>query len=483
MTYAVTVDVIAPPALRPYQEADVGRIRAAYAGGASRLCYQLPTGGGKTIVFAYILAAAAAKGARVLILAHRIEIIEQIAAALTSFGVRHGIVAAGHPETPAAAVQVASVFTLVRRLSTLSSCRRGRSLGGIGSFDLVIIDECHHAVASTWRDIIAALRDARILGVSATPERLDGKGLDDIFEELIAGPSVKDLIGQGFLAPFTAFGPKTGPDLGGIGITAGDYRIDQLAAVMSGSVIVRSAVSEYRRLCPGVPAITFCVDIDHSQAVTRAFLADGWRAAHLDGTTPRDERQAMIAALAAGDLDVLSNCGLISEGVDVPAVVAAVLLRPTMSRALYLQQAGRALRPGKPRALILDHAGCIARHGLPDTEYPWSLEGRAKEQGQRERARQCEACGAFNPPGRSHCCECGAAFPTATPTLPRLRGERVSVLDEIDAAAADWLTSISYGEALDWAGADKARLREVARARGYKPGWIYWRLKEAQNVA
>lgn len=265
---------LAPPPLRPYQEADVARIRAAYAAGARRVCFHLPTGGGKNVVFTYILAAAAAKGARVVILAHRIEILDQIVAALTLFGVPHGIIAAGCPETPDAPVQVASVFTLARRL------------GSIG-VDIVIIDECHHAVAATWRCILEALPGARVLGVTATPERLDGKGLNDIFEALVTGPSVKELIAQGFLAPFTAFGPKAGPDLSGVGIAAGDYRIDQLAEIMSGSVVVRSAVSEYRRLCPGAPAIVFCVDISHSMAVARAFAEDGWRAAHLDGTTPR----------------------------------------------------------------------------------------------------------------------------------------------------------------------------------------------------
>jgi DNA repair protein RadD len=332
----------ARPVLRPYQEADVARLRAAFAAGTSRLCYQLPTGGGKTVVFIYILAAAAAKDSRVLVLAHRTEIIEQIVAALTLSGIPHGIIAAGCDETPAAPVQVASVFTLARRL------------GSIGAFDLVIIDECHHAVATTWRGILETLPGARVLGVIATPERLDGKGLNDVFEELSSGPSVKELIAQGFLAPFTAFGPKYGPDLSGIGVTAGDYRLDQLAEIMGQSVVIKSAVSEYRRLCPGAPAIAFCVDIAHSEAVAHAFSNDGWRAAHLDGTTPRDERRATIAALADGKLDVLANCGLISEGLDVPGVVAAVLLRPTLSR-----RAGTAARQAEsphPRPCRLHYA-------------------------------------------------------------------------------------------------------------------------------
>jgi DNA repair protein RadD len=192
------------PELRPYQQRDVGRLRERFANGVSRLCYELPTGGGKTVVFCYIAAAATAKGSRILILAHRTEILEQIDRALTQFGVDHGIIAAGYSCAPHERVQIASVFTLAQRLNR------------IGTYDVVVVDECHHAVASTWRDILAALPDARILGVSATPERLDGEGLDDIFEELVCGPTVRELIEQGYLAPYTAFGPKITLNLDGI---------------------------------------------------------------------------------------------------------------------------------------------------------------------------------------------------------------------------------------------------------------------------
>jgi len=162
------------PVLRPYQQDDVERIRSRFASGVCRVCYQLPTGGGKTIAFCFIVAASVAKGTRVLILAHRTEILEQIDRALTQFGVPHGIIAAGYPSAPNEAVQVASVFTLALRPNL------------VDGFDFVIIDEAHHAVATTWKNIIDALSGAKVLGVTATPERLDGKGLNDIFEELIA---------------------------------------------------------------------------------------------------------------------------------------------------------------------------------------------------------------------------------------------------------------------------------------------------------
>jgi superfamily II DNA or RNA helicase len=319
-------------------------------------------------------AAAAAKGSRVVILAHRAEILEQIDSALTLFGVGHGIIAAGYPSAPNELVQVASVFTVVNRLAR------------IGHFDLIITDEAHHCAAATWKTILAVFSGAKVLGVTATPLRLD-----DIFEELVLGPTVRTLIDEKYLAPYVAFGPKIAPDLSRAKKSLGDYQQDQLAEIMSDAVVIRSAVTEYRRLCPGAPAIAFCVDIDHSLNVTKAFCDDGWRAAHVDGTTHRDERRDLIAALADGRLDILCNCGLISEGLDVPGVEAVTLLRPTMSRALYLQQVGRGLRPGKPRAVILDHAGCTLRHGLPDAPHEWTLHGRQADSAAERHTRQCES--------------------------------------------------------------------------------------------
>ena len=451
--------------LRAYQEDNIERIRHHYRNGVARVCYQLPTGGGKTIVFCWIVAEAAKKGSRVLILAHRNEILEQISRALDRFGIEHGIIAAGYDENPSASVRLASVFTLARRSDKA------------GQFDLVIVDECHHAVASTWRDILKAMSDARSLGVTATPLRLDGKGLSDIYDVLVTGPTVRELIELEHLAPFVAYGQKHKLDLSDIDITAGDYRADQLADVMSDSIVISTAVSEYRRLSPGKPSIAFCVNIAHSRRVTRAFQADGWRAAHVDGETPRELRRKLISDFANGKLDVLSNCGLISEGLDIEGAPTAILLRPTMSLALYLQQVGRVLRPGKPRAVILDHAGCIARHGLPDHPHNWTLEGRPKGGVPMPKAKQCEHCGTFNLLNAAHCIECGTAFviekkPVSPPS------ERFTELTEIIPSEVNVLASMPREEAWAWAGRDRERLKIVAKARGYKLGWVWYRMQE-----
>jgi DNA repair protein RadD len=453
------------PTLRPYQESDVAKLREEFAAGACRVLYQAPTGSGKTVLFAHIIAKAIASGSRVVILGHRDEIVRQVSEALAALNVEHGIIAAGYTET-VAMVQVASVATLVRRLDRLQPP------------DLIVVDEAHHAVAGTWRKILAAYPTAAVLGVSATPERADGKGLGDIFETLVLGPTVAELIEAGFLSRCTAFAPARGPDLAGIKTRAGDFAVDQLADAMSKGVVVDGAVTEYTRLCPGAPAIAFCVDIEHSRLVAERFASRGYRAAHVDGDTPAAARRALIAELGAGAIQILCNCGLISEGLDVPTVTAAILLRPTKSLALYLQQVGRALRPapGKERALILDHSGNTFRFGPADWPRAWSLDGRDKSAGKFDTVRRCPECGALNPLAAFACEECGATLREAVQPKPK-REIEIGPLVEVNR-----LAGMTYRQAVRWAGDDEQRLRLVCMAKGYRPGWVWHRLQEARTA-
>jgi superfamily II DNA or RNA helicase len=456
------------PVLRDYQFSSVQRIRTAYASGRRRVLFQLPTGAGKTICFAYVLASAAKRGSRVLVLAHRVEILEQIEAALELAGVKYGIIAPGHPETDDA-VQIASIAALahVHRL------RRWRD-----RFDFIVVDECHHAVAGSWARVLASQPRAAILGVTATPERLDGKGLGEIFDDMVVGPSTAELIKAEWLSPFVAFEPVKAPDLNGAKIRAGDFAIEDIRDAMGG-VVIGAAVDEYARLCPGVPAVAFCVDRAHSEAVAERFRAGGRRAAHVDGETPANDRRNAIASLGNGGLDVLCNCGLISEGVDVPAIGAAILLRPTASVALYLQQVGRALRPspGKDRAIILDFAGNVAGHGLPDEPRAWSLDAKPTKQRERSdgrRLRRCKACRALNRAGAHRCVECGADLRT-----PRERAEvEIALRQARQREDEDLVRSLTYRDRLSWAGSDKWRLQLIERVCGYKSGWAWHRARE-----
>jgi DNA repair protein RadD len=442
-------------------------IPAKYRQGFARVLMQLATGAGKTFIFCRIAAGAIAKGKRVWLLGHRAEILTQISDALYALGIDHGVLEGGQADTDSTIV-VASIATMARRLDRYKDAPP----------DLIIVDEAHHAVAGSWRKILNAFPKARVLGVTATPERLDGRGLGDVFETMITGPDVAELTRQGYLVPAVVYAPSVAVDLSGVRTRAGDYAADDLAKVMSRGALVGDAIEHYKTLGDGVPAIAFAVNVAHSQQIAARFNAAGIAAAHLDGETPALERKRLIAALGAGKLKLLCNCGLISEGVDVPIVGAAILMRPTQSLALYLQMVGRALRPapGKDRAIILDHAGNSLRHGLPADPREWSLEGKPRQQRDQpdRRHRHCKACSAINAAGTLRCVGCGAEL-KPTPAEQReidaklVAAERNKMINEIRA--------MTYREACRFADTPE-RARMVAAVRGFKAGWVWYRIRE-----
>lgn len=456
--------------LRPYQHQGVASIRAAFSAGNRRVLFVLPTGGGKTIVFSLVTSTAAARGKRVCVLVHRQELVDQVSGSLAATGVPHGIVAAGRPET-ADPVQVASVASLVRRLDRTAP------------FDLLVADEAHHAVAGTWRAVIEAMPQAFVLGVTATPERLDGRGLGDAFDTMVQGPSVADLTAAGFLVPAAVYAPPATVDFAALKTQAGDFAAGEAGAAMSAAAVVGNAVEHYGRLCRGVPAVAFCCGIAHSRLVAARFNAAGFRAAHVDGDTEPAERRRLIAAIGTGSLDVLTNAGLISEGVDVPAIGAAILLRPTQSLGLYLQQVGRALRPGpgKCRAIILDHAGNSLRHGLPDDPRDWTLDAKPRRSRKEREAggRRCPACDAVSPPGSRACIACGEVLAPTTQEVAEIEAELVMV--EQDRLRLK-LRDMPYRRAVAWADTED-KLRAVARARGYHHGWVRHQLAQRLRAA
>jgi superfamily II DNA or RNA helicase len=344
----------------------------------------------------------------------------------------------------------------------------------------VAVHNCHHSTAATWLAIINAAPKARLLGVSATPERLGGEGLNEVFDVLVVGPTVKELIANRWLSPFVAFVPERLISLKGLRSVGGDYAAGDLAKRMNVGYVLDDALAEYRKHLVDQTAICFSTTTAHSQDVAQFFRAAGIRAQHLDGDTPRAERQALIKALATGEVQIISNCDVLSEGLNTPSVGGVILLRPTKSLALHLQQIGRALRPapGKRRAVILDHSGNCLRHGLPDLEHEWSLEGRPKKPGDAL-VRRCLECGAIISIAARSCPECGADLrpePIKPVTMP-------DPLVELDPTTAHerWLAQGSFKDVSQWAGDDETRLSQVAKARNYKPGWVWHRLRTSRE--
>lgn len=463
-------------ALRPYQETAIEGVREAFRAGHRAPLLVAPTGAGKTVMFGFVASQTASRGRRVLILAHRKELIRQASHKLYDAAVPHGIIAPGHTATRDL-VQVASVQTLGRRLSDPR----------YSAPDLIVVDEAHHAVAGQWRDVVAAYPAARILGVTATPERLDGKGLGvsvgGIFDQIVIGPTVADLIGQGFLTPSRIFAPASAPDLSGVRTRGGDYEAGALADAMAKPTIVGDAVSHYAKHAAGQPAILFSPSVAHAETMAEAFRAAGYRAVAASGATPPAQRDAAIAGLGNGSVQVLCSCDLISEGLDVPAVSAVILLRPTKSLGLYLQQVGRGLRPaaGKTHLTVLDHAGNTLRHGPPDLVRAWSLTGRPKKAKKDEDevppARQCSECFAVHAPAPA-CPECGFVYPVQSREIEHVAGE---LSDVTDALTARWGKHRPLSQVLREAKDDD--LKAIAKARGYHPGWVRHVLASRQGRA
>jgi DNA repair protein RadD len=457
----------APPApsLRSYQQHAVDALRRSYGSGHRAPLLVLPTGAGKTVVFTHVTDLARSRGRRVCVVAHRRELIRQASAKLTQASVPHGIIAAGTPPSSAELVQVASIQTVARRLDSLPP------------FDLIVLDEAHHAIAAQWRTLLAAQKKARILGVTATPQRLDGRGLGlvegGVFDDLVLGASVSELIEQGFLVGARVFAPARVPDLTGVATRAGDFDPDQLAALMGTVSITGDAVEHYTRLAAGLPAIAFCVTVEHAEQVAVAFQDAGWRAACVHGRTPALERDAAIAGLGTGVTQVLTSCDLISEGLDVPSLGAVILLRPTRSLALHLQQIGRGLRPapGKEHLIALDHAGNTSRLGFIDEIRPWTLKSRPKGDAQPPTAsRHCPECDAVHSLAPV-CPDCGFVYPVSPHLVIQQPGQLGEITELQHLRTAPLRVLLTGHDARD-------RLEAIRLAKGYKPGWITHVLRE-----
>jgi superfamily II DNA or RNA helicase len=390
--------------LRDYQEILVDSVRDSFRTGKKAPLVVSPTGSGKTVMFAYISDRTSARQKKVLILVHRQELVDQTCKTLRAFGVDHGIIAAGRTPERWRMVQVASVQTLVRRLDFFRP-------------DLIIIDEAHHGTAGSWRKVIDANPQARVLGVTATPERLDGRGLSEVFDDLIRGPEVSWLIDQGHLSRPKYYAPPQHVDRSSLPRTRGEIDLRAAAAAMDKKNITGDAVEHYRRICPNALAVAFCASVVHAENVAEQFSAAGFPAATIDGNMDRDHRREVVNMLGDGRLKVLTSCEIINEGFDLPVVSAAILLRHTESLGLHLQQIGRVLRvsPGKANAYILDHVGNLARHGFAEDVRDWSLEGRKKrKKGKKDdepevNVRQCPTCFCCHVPAPK-CPECGHEY-------------------------------------------------------------------------
>ena len=389
--------------LRDYQEECLAKLRVAFGRNRS-VILQMPTGSGKTAIAAAVAEGLAARGHSMLALVHRRELVDQFAETLERVGLhgRYGIIAAGRAPTPWAHFQIASIQTLYRRQLDLNP-------------RYVVVDECHHAKAKTWEEVLGRFPESKILGLSATPGRLDGKPLGDHFEEIVQGPSIEWLVAHRWLAPTTLKYLPRGIVTRGVPHAGGDYNRKQLGKQVSDRVIA-APVNAFFKYARDRRVIFFGINRQDSQAVADRLTARGVRAAHVDAQTPAITRDQLVNEFRNGDVQVLCNVDIVGEGFDCPMCDCVMMGVPTMSLQKYLQMAGRYMRPDHGRdGMLIDLVGNFWRpdFGRPDLPRTWHLHiGKGRNSASEVTVPQtshkvCLGCATVYPSQLTACPSCG----------------------------------------------------------------------------
>lgn len=413
--------------LREDQEDVRTKLRVALRSSASVLVFA-PTGFGKTVLAAALIKLIFERGKRIIFCVHRVDLIVQTAKTFEKFGIPFSYIAADHHYNPYHRVYIASIATLKNRLGKIPA-------------DYIMVDEAHLSAAAGWAKVALHYKEAgaRLIGLTGSPERLDGKPLGDVWDTMVMGPSVKWLIDNGHLSRYRAFAPA-GIDLTGVHVRNGEFVTSEIDELMSGKAVLSNAVRHWRKYAGGKRTIAFAPSVARSEQLAEEFRANGVVAVALDGQTPQADRRAAFLGFADRQIDVIVNCALFCEGFDLAAQVdrdvtieAVLQYSPTQSLAKHLQQLGRGLRKKPEPAILLDLVGNLARLGLPDDEREWTLEGRNKAAREVE-VMTCPKCFATHGPAR--CCpECRHEYPVKTRAVigeGRKIGEVDGELEEID---------------------------------------------------
>ena len=463
--------------LRDYQSDLIDRAQQSWDAGNRRVMLQLATGGGKTICFAHIVQMFAATEQTALVLAHREELIKQAADKITAItGIEPGIIKAGHKADYSRSIQVASIQSLIRRLK---HCPHP---------DLIVVDEAHHSTANSYRQVLSNFPQSYILGVTATPIRLDGSGFRGLFDELVCGVTVRELIEMGSLSPFKYFAPDRSMSLVGVRKRGGDYSAESIENANPSESVAADCLKAYRDYLQGKQVVIFAVSVAHSKAIAYSFSACGIPAAHLDGSSDSDIRSQTMTAFREGRIRVLTNCALFDEGLDIPGLDGVILARPTASLSRFLQMVGRALRPApdKEYARIIDLAGNWERHGLPDDERTWTLDGVDSVKRGKAKKLQRKADG-----------EIEEITIDLTPSNVKLQevtrsngGDRAKLDEWEERFERLVFTQQLNGHKPAWIGYRLAEMnpplevwRMAQKHLGYKRGWAVHRWRECQDVA
>jgi len=422
----------------------VDRARQSYIDGYKAPCVVAPCGAGKSVIISEIARMTTLKGNQVLFLVHRKELIDQIEGTFKKNGVDLSLVHFG------------MVQTVVRKLDKIKKP------------SLIITDENHHGMAASYRKIYDYFSDVLRLGFTATPIRLNGSGLGDVNDILIEEVNAKWLIENNYLSPYKYYAPKL--------IDTQKLKLNSLREFSSTSIndamddktIYGDAIKHYKQLADGEQAIAYCHSVDASEQLADEFNLHGINAVHLDAKTPKQERSEIIQKFRDKEIQVLCNVDLIGEGFNVPDCSTVIMLRPTESLSLYIQQSMRGMRyrPGKT-SIIIDHVDNVRRHGLPDMKREWSLEGKKKSSGGPAEVpiRECINCFAVYSPTEKQCPECGHV-----PEVKEQKDYEVNEAAELEEVTEEEII-LDFREPSDCK--NMKELYQLAKHRNYKPGWAY----------
>ena len=444
--------------LRPYQQDLYNKTVEAFKQGFRKVLVESPCGSGKTILLTKMAAMAQENGKTVWFILPRQEIMEQTFETFERCGV------------PLNTVHIGMIITMANHLTELPKP------------DLIIYDECHISVSNTYNKISNAFPDAFIVGATASPCRTDNRPLGDLYETIVHGVTVRWLIDNHYLAPYDYYS-VTLADLTGAE-KENEYDTTKASELLMTSAVYGDIIKSWRKFANDMQTVVYCCSIAHSQKTAEIFNEAGISAVHFDGTTSKQERKQIVDDFRQKKFKVLVNCDLVSMGFDMPDIGCVVLLRPSQSASLYIQQSGRALRykPNK-RAVIIDMVGNYNRFQLPDEPYEWTLTQSVKKRKE------------FNEDGTlsiRQCSECFRCFKTA-PKCPycgyvyEVKGRELKAIQDVELKQIQAVEKEEQEKQKKIARMEVgqcrtiADLQKIAKERGYKQAWV-WQMAKVKHI-
>lgn len=426
--------------LRPYQTELINSIKSELRKGKRSVCAVLGCGGGKSVIQGIIAKGATDKHNRVLFLVHRQELCSQITNTFTACGVNFDY------------CSVSMVQTVSRRLAKAPKPA------------LIITDEAHHALSDTYKRIYNYFPEALRLGFTATPCRMNEGGLGEVFDSLVTSVSTTWLIENNFLSPYRYYSVKLA-NTDGVHTRQGDYDKNEIAELMEKSVIYGETVSNYLKIADGTKTIVYCASIEASKKTAEQFQSVGITAAHLDGNTPKTEREQTMQDFRNDKIQVLCNVDLFGEGLDVPDCECVILLRPTKSLTLYIQQSMRSMRYKRGKtAIIIDHVGNVFRHGFPDDEREWSLSSKKRKEKNTVLVKECPNCFHVMRNTCTECPECGYVFKKEERSEIQTKQAELQELQKTDLLKLQPANYYKQIKTFD-------EMKLFCKAKGYKFAW------------